>query len=44
MCGINGFISSSKKTIQDIKRMNDAILHRGPDDDGVYLIMNKYLR
>ncbi|GGG42619.1 asparagine synthetase B [Croceivirga lutea] len=41
MCGINGLISSaaiSKETISNhLEKMNNAIIHRGPDDDGVYV-------
>ena len=42
MCGINGIISkNSKINIETIiKKMNDKIIHRGPDDDGVYLFNN----
>jgi len=40
MCGINGFIKNQmidKQTIlKDLNVMNDLILHRGPDDDGLY--------
>jgi asparagine synthase (glutamine-hydrolysing) len=41
MCGINGFISLKKETekqlINNISMMNDLIIHRGPDDDGVFV-------
>jgi asparagine synthase (glutamine-hydrolysing) len=39
MCGITGKISFSSKNIssQEIEAMNDAVLHRGPDDGGVYI-------
>lgn len=36
MCGINGFVSNSKKNIQDLIIMNNEIIHRGPDDDGLF--------
>ncbi len=40
MCGINGFISTKQlnedRLKKDITLMNDLIIHRGPDDDGVY--------
>ncbi len=37
MCGIAGELNFSKPVIQaDIKRMTDAIIHRGPDDEGFY--------
>lgn len=33
MCGINGFNFNDKSLVQ---KMNSAISHRGPDDEGVY--------
>lgn len=40
MCGINGFITRNDTTIdelsQEINGMNNMIIHRGPDDDGVF--------
>jgi len=41
MCGINGFISygktlSEKESVSRINHMNDLIVHRGPDDDGIF--------
>ncbi len=40
MCGINGIITTSQKSKEDIRSilntMNTLIIHRGPDDDGVY--------
>ncbi|MFC5045335.1 asparagine synthase (glutamine-hydrolyzing) [Aquimarina hainanensis] len=40
MCGINGFINFSSKDDLELKRdislMNDCIIHRGPDSDGVF--------
>ena len=46
MCGINGYILNSEPTRSNlISLMNDEIIHRGPDDDGVHidLICNKYI-
>ena len=42
MCGINGIISrNTTKSRSEIgavlQRMNDLIIHRGPDDDGVFI-------
>lgn len=39
MCGIAGKISFVEKNIspQEVETMNDAIKHRGPDDEGVYI-------
>lgn len=41
MCGINGIYSrqqvfSSEKLRQDLRSMNEKIIHRGPDSDGFY--------
>jgi asparagine synthase (glutamine-hydrolysing) len=40
MCGITGIISKSKildsETVSAVKLMNNALIHRGPDDDGYY--------
>ena len=40
MCGINGIIAKTyqnKDTIASIvNNMNNLIIHRGPDDDGVF--------
>ena len=35
MCGINGILGSADASI--ILTMNDALLHRGPDDAGVFI-------
>ena len=37
MCGINGILGHVNDPIEQINRMNDAIIHRGPDDGGVWL-------
>jgi asparagine synthase (glutamine-hydrolysing) len=39
MCGINGFVASGLETqqiTQVISQMNNLIIHRGPDDDGLH--------
>jgi len=38
MCEITGIINKNKEPvlIEEIKRMNDAIIHRGPDDESYY--------
>lgn len=41
MCGINGIISLKQFDIDSIHQMNDKIVHRGPDDEGLYLDENK---
>lgn len=37
MCGFLGYINKRKKTKAEIKRMNDMITHRGPDDESYYI-------
>lgn len=34
MCGICGFVSKNTITLDALKRMNDTMYHRGPDDSG----------
>lgn len=43
MCGITGKIYFNDETVdeQDILAMNEKILHRGPDDGGVYISPDK---
>lgn len=40
MCGINGLITKSKHNKEDLvsilNKMNNLIIHRGPDEDGVF--------
>ena len=38
MCGISGIINkdNSKVSKEEIKKINDLIIHRGPDDEGYY--------
>ena len=42
MCGITGTINFSKKPIDPfvLKQMTDVIVHRGPDDSGIYVEQN----
>lgn len=43
MCGICGIINSDKENHVDpqlLKRMTDTIVHRGPDDEGIYVDKN----
>lgn len=37
MCGINGIISKEKNKDKLIKEMNNRIIHRGPDAEGIYV-------
>ena len=43
MCGINGVFSINKASdlIVDIKKMNNEIIHRGPDSEGEYVHSGK---
>lgn len=34
MCGICGFVSKQNITLEQLKGMNDTMIHRGPDDSG----------
>ena len=34
MCGICGFVSKDRITLEQLKGMNDTMYHRGPDDSG----------
>ena len=38
MCGISGIINKSNVAVakDEIKNMNDLIVHRGPDDEGFF--------
>lgn len=40
MCGINGVVSKKKYNQQAIEKMNNKIIHRGPDEDGTYHEIN----
>jgi asparagine synthase (glutamine-hydrolysing) len=42
MCGIVGIVSSTGRPVDDavLRSMNDALWHRGPDDDG-YLVRDR---
>ena len=37
MCGIAGFVNNQKDKKEIIKKMNDRIIHRGPDAEGFYI-------
>ena len=44
MCGINGFINphdEHQQKLIDLKSMNDALTHRGPDDEGTWSYKNR---
>ena len=43
MCGINGIISSESLDLTNIYKMNSAIKHRGPDDEGALKYKNVLL-
>lgn len=44
MCGICGYISKKAITIEQLKKMNDTMYHRGPNDSGeeIFDITNGY--
>jgi asparagine synthase (glutamine-hydrolysing) len=37
MCGICGIVQNRPIDRQDLIRMRDTLIHRGPDDAGVWL-------
>ncbi|HWY12494.1 MAG TPA: asparagine synthase (glutamine-hydrolyzing) [Bacteroidia bacterium] len=37
MCGVAGILSKEKTNVQSLKKMTDAIAHRGPDGEGQWL-------
>lgn len=41
MCGICGFISKQKITLEQLNTMNDTMYHRGPDDCGTEIFSMK---
>lgn len=42
MCGICGFVSGSRLSLEQLREMNNAMYHRGPDDSGeeIYSLKN----
>ena len=40
MCGICGFVSKVNISKEELKEMNNTMVHRGPDDDGVEIFYN----
>src|SRR6476646_4928515 len=42
MCGIAGIIRRQGETVtaEEVRRMTDTIIHRGPDDEGIYAQRN----
>lgn len=42
MCGINGIVSKKKDNEFVIEKMNNKIIHRGPDEDGLYHELNDF--
>ena len=41
MCGICGYISKNRISEDDLRIMNDTMIHRGPDDSGVSIYEDK---
>jgi len=37
MCGIAGFVGKydERASVEDVRRMTDTIVHRGPDEEGI---------
>lgn len=44
MCGICGFVTKETITLDQLKAMNDTMIHRGPDDSGeeIYMMRGGY--
>ena len=43
MCGITGILNFERQkeiSLPEIKKMTDVISHRGPDEEGFYIIQN----
>lgn len=40
MCGITGYINNGIVSRADIQKMNEAIKHRGPDDENIFIKNN----
>lgn len=44
MCGITGYINLRENvTSEIIQQMTDSLIHRGPDDGGIYISDNKHI-
>ena len=41
MCGICGYISKNRISEDELRIMNDTMIHRGPDDSGVAIYEDK---
>lgn len=41
MCGICGFVSRKRLSLENLKKMNDTMYHRGPDDSGEEIFPSK---
>lgn len=41
MCGICGFVSKQNISLEQLKKMNDTMYHRGPDDSGAEIFPMK---
>ena len=44
MCGINGFLTINKgeNIVEQLEKMNNLIIHRGPDVDGEFVAMEEH--
>ena len=45
MCGIGGILSKGKQEVPSLalEKMSQALMHRGPDDSGLYVSQNRKL-
>lgn len=42
MCGICGFVSKNRITLDSLNEMNDTMIHRGPDDHGAVIFSGNH--
>ncbi len=42
MCGICGFVSKQEMSLEMLRKMNDTMYHRGPDDSGEEIFQMKH--
>ncbi len=41
MCGIAGLLRYKRDAKENIHRMNERMIHRGPDDEGIFVSENR---
>jgi asparagine synthase (glutamine-hydrolysing) len=42
MCGISGILNNQRAGYNNLRSMTDLISHRGPDDEGYFILDNQY--